>query len=147
MDSPVRADWLTKKSLAEMSRRSAGMMDPAVSTTISPGTSSFIGISISLPSRRTDAGGLDHRLQLLHGFARTGFLKIAQEHAQDDHDAHHDGGAQIAHGVGHERNDEELDDERIFAALEDFADEAEFFSLGDFVEAVLGAAFQNLLRR
>ena len=51
-DSPVRTDWLTKKSLAVMSRRSAGMMEPAVSTTMSPGTSSLMGSSVSLPPRR-----------------------------------------------------------------------------------------------
>ena len=39
MASPVSAAWLTKRSLALMRRRSAGIMSPADSRTTSPGTS------------------------------------------------------------------------------------------------------------
>ena len=53
MDSPVRADWERKKSLAWIMRQSAGMMEPAASTTTSPGTISSIGTLVSTPSRRT----------------------------------------------------------------------------------------------
>ena len=53
MDSPVSADWVTKKSLAERTRRSAGIRLPAARRTTSPGTISSSGTSVSLPSRRT----------------------------------------------------------------------------------------------
>ena len=53
MDSPVSADWLTKKSLAQSTRRSAGMRLPAARTTTSPGTTSSRGTSVSRPSRST----------------------------------------------------------------------------------------------
>ena len=45
MASPVKADWLTKKSFASSSRKSAGIMSPADNRTISPGTNVSIGIS------------------------------------------------------------------------------------------------------
>jgi hypothetical protein len=51
IDSPVSALWLTKKSLVEIKRRSAGTRDPASSTTMSPGTTWASGISVSFPSR------------------------------------------------------------------------------------------------
>ena len=44
-DSPVIADWLTNRSLADSSRMSAGIMSPADSSTTSPGTSRFSRIS------------------------------------------------------------------------------------------------------
>ena len=53
IDSPVSADWVTKKSFADRIRKSAGMMLPAASTTMSPGTTSSSGTSICLPSRTT----------------------------------------------------------------------------------------------
>ena len=58
--SPVSVDWLTKRSLAEISLRSAGIMSPADNRTMSPGTSCSIGTSVGLcasafPCRRTVA--------------------------------------------------------------------------------------------
>lgn len=54
-DSPVSDDWLTKRSLVSMTRTSAGIMSPAASVTMSPGTSSSIGSSsISRPARFTE---------------------------------------------------------------------------------------------
>jgi len=47
----VRALWLTKKSLVAIRRMSAGASEPASRTTMSPGTMSASGTSISLPSR------------------------------------------------------------------------------------------------
>ena len=44
-DSPVMADWLTNRSLATITRQSAGIMSPADSMTMSPGTSCLIGSS------------------------------------------------------------------------------------------------------
>ena len=58
--SPVSVDWLMKRSFAEISLRSAGIMSPADSRTMSPGTSCSIGTSMwsfaaALPCRRTVA--------------------------------------------------------------------------------------------
>ena len=44
--SPVSAAWLTNRSFAEISRRSAGIMSPADNRTMSPGTSCSIGTSM-----------------------------------------------------------------------------------------------------
>ena len=43
--SPVSADWLMKRSFAEINLTSAGIMSPADSNTMSPGTSCSIGTS------------------------------------------------------------------------------------------------------
>ena len=43
--SPVSAAWVTNRSLAVMMRTSAGIMSPAESFTMSPGTTSSMGIS------------------------------------------------------------------------------------------------------
>ena len=58
--SPVSAAWLTKRSFAEISLRSAGIMSPADNRTMSPGTSCSIGTSMwscasPAPRRRTVA--------------------------------------------------------------------------------------------
>ena len=55
IDSPVKADWETKKSLAARMRRSAGIRLPAARITMSPGTISSREISASRPSRSTVA--------------------------------------------------------------------------------------------
>ena len=49
-DSPVNDDCPTYKSVASITLKSAGIMLPADSTTISPKVTSLIGICISLPS-------------------------------------------------------------------------------------------------
>ncbi len=56
-DSPVRAASSIFRLTASMSRKSAGTLSPAESSTTSPGTSSRAGISFSTPSRRTLAVG------------------------------------------------------------------------------------------
>ena len=53
IDSPVNADWETKKSFAPSTRTSAGIRLPAARITTSPGTISSSGTSCSLPSRNT----------------------------------------------------------------------------------------------
>ena len=45
MASPVSADWFTNRSLAESTRKSAGIMSPADTCTTSPGTRRSIGTS------------------------------------------------------------------------------------------------------
>ena len=57
VDSPVRADSSAMRLKASTIRESAGMRSPACSMMISPGTTSFDGITISLPSRMTIAVG------------------------------------------------------------------------------------------
>lgn len=47
----MRLDWLTCKLLSSIIRTSAGSKEPADKKTISPLTSSIIGICICLPSR------------------------------------------------------------------------------------------------
>ena len=54
-DSPVRLPWLTKRSLEESTRTSPGIMSPADSLMMSPGTRSRSGISFAAPSRTTVA--------------------------------------------------------------------------------------------
>ena len=54
-DSPVRLPWLTKRSLEESTRTSPGIMSPADSLMMSPGTRSRSGISFASPSRMTVA--------------------------------------------------------------------------------------------
>ena len=53
--SPVRRAWLTKRSRLSSSRESAGTRSPAISSTMSPGTSWSIGTERLAPSRRTVA--------------------------------------------------------------------------------------------
>ncbi len=54
-DSPVRLPWLTKRSFEASTRTSPGIMSPADSLIMSPGTRSRSGISLAAPSRRTVA--------------------------------------------------------------------------------------------
>mmetsp|Transcript_37512 Transcript_37512/g.87391 ORF Transcript_37512/g.87391 Transcript_37512/m.87391 type:complete len:373 (-) Transcript_37512:1648-2766(-) len=53
MASPVRADWLMNRSLASISRRSAGTISPADKRTTSPGTRLSRGRSVKRPSSRS----------------------------------------------------------------------------------------------
>ena len=53
--SPVSALWVTNRSFAATMRTSAGIMSPAASSTMSPGTSCETAISWGLPSRITVA--------------------------------------------------------------------------------------------
>ena len=48
MDSPVIADWATKRSRAPSRRQSAGIMSPADKVTMSPDTRSHNGMSCGL---------------------------------------------------------------------------------------------------
>ena len=82
MDSPVSADWPTKKSLALISRKSAGMIAPACRITMSPGTISAIGMSHFLSIAHDQRVGLHHGLQLLHRLAGAMLLHIRQPHAE-----------------------------------------------------------------
>ena len=51
--SPVRVDSLTWRETASSSSPSAGISTPVFNTRISPTTTSFLGISVTCPSRMT----------------------------------------------------------------------------------------------
>lgn len=61
-DSPVRADWSTSRR-PSFRRQSAGIAEPAPSSTISPGTSILASMFCQLPSRLTVAVGLREALR------------------------------------------------------------------------------------
>jgi len=52
-DSPVRVDWLTRRSALEINRQSAGILSPSWRKMTSPGTSSSARMRFSSPSRMT----------------------------------------------------------------------------------------------
>ena len=56
-DSPVREASSAFRLTASRRRASAGIRSPVLKKIMSPGTSSFAGISVSFPSLRTDATG------------------------------------------------------------------------------------------
>ena len=86
---------MMNRSFDEMIRTSAGIMSPADSLIRSPGTSSFSGISRSLPSRQTVAVTL--------------IIALSRAAAASARDA----GAQIARGKRHHRQHREQDHEGI----------------------------------
>ena len=88
-DSPVRLPWLTKRSFEDSSRTSPGIMSPAASLTMSPGTKSRSGISLAAPSRTTVAVTWIMALSFSCGGIRPGFLPEAQSHTQRHHNRHH----------------------------------------------------------
>ena len=74
--SPVRRAWLTKRSRLSSSRESAGTRSPAISSTMSPGTSWSIGTERLAPSRRTVACTATDRRSASTAFcARTSWTK------------------------------------------------------------------------
>ena len=79
MDSPVSADWLTKKSLAAISRRSAGMMEPACRSTISPGNDlARSGSRSPAPSLQDEGAGLHALAQRFDGPAGPAVQDVGQ---------------------------------------------------------------------
>ena len=142
MDSPVSADWVTKKSLAARMRRSAGMIEPAARTTMSPGTISAIGTSASVPSRSDDGARLDHELELLGGVARAALLEVGEEDADEDHADDDRAGAQVAHREGDDADDEELDGQGILEAAEHLGDEALALLAREDVGSVFAEAYR-----
>src|SRR5215470_17383782 len=90
--SPVSVDWSTKRSFAESTRRSAGIISPAESATRSPGTISSIGIS-------TKPSTLDERTQPGSRLVRPMFLDESRHYRQDNHCGDHDRGAHVAEKV------------------------------------------------
>ena len=58
-DSPVKEASCICKLTLSIRRRSAGTISPSLKNTMSPGTTSFAGITLSSPSRSTRAVGAD----------------------------------------------------------------------------------------
>ena len=74
--SPVRRAWLTKRSRLSSSREFAGTRSPAISSTMSPGTSCSIGTDRLAPLRRTVAWTATDRRSASTAFcARTSWTK------------------------------------------------------------------------
>ena len=73
---------------------------------------------------------LDQLLQLLGRFVRTALLEIGQEDAEEDHSAHDQRGLEIAHEEGDRGDDQKLDDQRIFEALEEVGQNGVSFPTG-----------------
>ncbi len=88
--SPVSELCVTNRSFAATMRTSAGIMSPAASSTMSPGTSCETAISWGVPSRIDGGGDRDHGLELGRCAVGLGFLDEFQPHAQSDHERHHD---------------------------------------------------------
>ena len=125
--SPVSVDWLMKRSFAEISLRSAGIMSPADSNTMSPGTSCSIGTSTwscaSAPVCRRTVAFIDTiRLQLVGSIVGTMFLDEAQRDAQNHHDGDHDRGPLIAQEVGCGRKREQKQVQRVDRAADELAE-------------------------
>jgi hypothetical protein len=113
IDSPVRLAWMMNRSLQDRMRTSAGIMSPAARRTISPGTSSASAISRSLAVANHRRGDADHGLQLGRRGVGARLLNETQSHAQNDHQQHHDGGAQIARGRRQHGQQRQQDDQRV----------------------------------
>ena len=94
--SPVSALCVTKRSLAETMRTSAGIMSPAASSTTSPGDQ--LRDEDFLRPALTDRGGgeRDHRLQLRRRAAGPGFLEEFQPDTEGNHERHHDSSPWVA---------------------------------------------------
>ena len=126
--SPVSVDWLMKRSFAEISLRSAGIMSPADSRTMSPGTSCSIGTSTwscavgtYLPAH--GRGYRHHPLQLVGSIVGAMFLDEAQRDAQNHHDGDHDRGPLIAQEVGRRRKREQEQVQRVDRAADELAED------------------------
>ena len=95
---------------------------------------------------RDEALCLNHFAELLHCLARAVFLEVGEADAQNEHATHDRRGPHVAHEKGHDADDEQLDDERVPAALDDLADEPEFLAVGEVVWTELLKGFFHLFR-
>ena len=125
--SPVSVDWLRKRSFAEISLRSAGIMSPADSRTISPGTSCSIGTSTwscaSAPVCRRTVAVIDTiRCSLSAALLeRCSWMKLS-EMLRTHHDGDHDRGSLIAQEVGRGRKREQKQVQRVDRAADELAE-------------------------
>ena len=145
IDSPVRVAWMTNRSLAERSRTSPGIMSPAESFTMSPGTSCCSGISSGLAVADDRGGDADHRLELGGGRVGAGLLHEAQGHAQHHHQQHHRAGPEIAGRERKDRQHGQQDDQRVAGGDIQARSQPSCFSRADLVGAVLLQARGGLL--
>ena len=96
---------------------------------------------------RDQALGLHHFAELFDRFAGPVFLKVGQAHAQDHHGPHNGCHAKISHADRNCADDQQLDDERVTASLENLPEKPQFLPVGKIVGAKLFEGFFHLLRR
>ena len=97
-DSPVRLPWLTKRSLEESTRTSPGIMSPAESLIMSPGTKSLSGISFAVPSRRTVAVTWIMALSFAAAASARASCTKRSVDTEHHHGCHHGSGARVSGG-------------------------------------------------
>ncbi len=113
IDSPVRALWLTKKSLVDDQPQVGGhertgvQQDHVSRDDLRQRDFRVLALPQHVHRRA------DHGLELLHRAPRSLLLEGGEPDADEHHAAHHDGGAQIPHDEGNPGDDQELDDERV----------------------------------
>ena len=108
-DSPVSADWVTNRSFAEINRTSAGVMSPADSCTISPGTSRLNFRRLAVAHYR--CGDMDHRFESCGRGIRARLLHKPQADTKDQHQYHHRTCAIIAGSTGDSRQCDQQNDQ------------------------------------
>ena len=109
----MRLPWLTKRSFEDSSRTSPGIISPAASLMMSPGTKSRSGISLAAPSRTTVAVTWIMAFSFSAAAVRPGFLPEAEAHAQHHHGRHHRAGARVACKKGNCRQSRQQDHQRV----------------------------------
>src|SRR6516162_3880615 len=139
MASPVRADWLMNKSLASSKRRSAGIMSPADSLTMSPGTSNSIGTSANSPSpaagrRFTLVGGLYHCAQAGGRLVGSMLLNESSADCEQHHQHDDDRRAHVADEIGNRRQCQQERIEGISRAAPNLLEDRWFSLARDQVE-------------
>ena len=105
---------MMNKSLAAISRTSPGIMSPADSFTMSPGTSCWSGISFGWPSRTTVAVTLIIALSLAAALSARVSCTKRSDTPRTTIDQHHRAAARnVAGGVGEDGQDRQQDHQRI----------------------------------
>ena len=123
MASPVSVDWLIKRSFAEISRMSAGIMSPADSSTMSPGTTwpiADIAVPRSAVLPAHGRFGLNHAPQRICRLGRAMLLKETERDAEQDHDCDDDRRPLVAEQIGHCSECQQKHVERVDGAADDF---------------------------
>src|SRR3989454_6075988 len=72
------------------------------------------------------------------------FRSVAQRNAEHDHGRHDRGGAHVAHPERHQRDHQQLDDQRVLRALQDLAEESDPAGMLDLVGTEPGKALLDL---
>ena len=99
----MRLPWLTKRSLEDNTRRSAGIISPADSWMMSPCTRLRNGISLALPSRMTVAVTWIMALSLVAAASARASCKKPESDTQDYHHGHDCTGPRVTTNEGNSR--------------------------------------------